>query len=116
MVKATIWQHSGFRNDKEKVVCKECQMDVKYCGNTTNLGNHVLRHRQDLMSKPSTWPQQMNLKQTLQLPANSVCFLTNTNLVELVMPLEVIYEIARNTTVLQVCHSPSFQVFLESGQ
>lgn len=35
------------------------------------------------MSKPSTGPQRMNLKQTLQQPANSVRFLTNTNLVEI---------------------------------
>ncbi|XP_028254439.1 zinc finger BED domain-containing protein 1-like [Parambassis ranga] len=77
-VKATIWSHFGFRNDKEKdkldkskAICKVCQMEVKYCGNTTNLRNHMLRHHQDLMSKPSTGSQQMKLKQTLQLPANS---------------------------------------------
>lgn len=77
-LKATIWHHFGFRNDKEtdeldksKAICKAYQMEVKYCRNTTNLRNHMLRHHQDLMSKSSTGPQQMKLEQTLQLPANS---------------------------------------------
>ena len=77
-LKATIWQHFGFRNDKEtdeldesKAICKACHKEVKYCGNTTNLRNYMLRHHQDLTSKLSTGPQQMKLEQTLQLPANS---------------------------------------------
>lgn len=59
--------------DKRKAICRACQMEVKYCGNTTNLRNHLMRHHPDLMSnsKPSTGPQQVKLKETLQLPANS---------------------------------------------
>lgn len=77
-LKATIWHHFGFRNNKEtdeldksKAICKACHMEVKYCGNTTNLRNHMLRHHQDLMSKLSTGLQEMKLKQTLPLPHNS---------------------------------------------
>ncbi|XP_054592246.2 E3 SUMO-protein ligase ZBED1-like [Nothobranchius furzeri] len=77
-LKAAVWQHFGFRTDKEKgqldkskVICKSCQMEVKYCGNTTNLNNHILRHHQDLACKPSTGLQQMKIKESLQLPANS---------------------------------------------
>nr|XP_055034732.1 E3 SUMO-protein ligase ZBED1-like isoform X2 [Misgurnus anguillicaudatus] len=72
--KAAIWHHFGFRSnaenelDKSKAICKACQMEVKYCGNTTNLRNHMMRHHQDIISKPATGPQQMTLKQTLQLP------------------------------------------------
>ncbi|XP_056116473.1 E3 SUMO-protein ligase ZBED1-like [Rhinichthys klamathensis goyatoka] len=76
--KAAIWHHFGFRTsntenelDKSKAICKACQMEVKYCGNTTNLRNHMMRHHQDILSKPATGPQQMTLKQTLQLPTNS---------------------------------------------
>lgn len=76
-LKAAIWHHFGFRSNKEneldksKAICKACQMEVKYCGNTTNLRNHMMRHHQDIISKPATGPQQMTLKQTLQLPTNS---------------------------------------------
>nr|XP_054594610.1 E3 SUMO-protein ligase ZBED1-like isoform X2 [Nothobranchius furzeri] len=77
-LKASVWQHFGFRTDKEKgqldkskVICKACQMEVKYCGNTTNLNNRILRHHQDLACKPSAGLQQMKFKESLQLPANS---------------------------------------------
>ncbi|XP_051973794.1 E3 SUMO-protein ligase ZBED1-like [Xyrauchen texanus] len=78
-LKAPIWHHFGFRTrntenelDKSKAICKACQMEVKYCGNTTNLRNHMMRHHQDIiLSKPATGPQQMTLKKTLQLPTNS---------------------------------------------
>ncbi|KAM8733234.1 E3 SUMO-protein ligase ZBED1-like [Acanthopagrus schlegelii] len=76
-LKAPIWHHFGFRKDKgkdaldkSKAICKVCQMEIKYCGNTTNLRNHLLRHHRDLTSNPPG-PQQMKLKETLQLPANS---------------------------------------------
>ncbi|KAL2102146.1 hypothetical protein ACEWY4_001314 [Coilia grayii] len=76
-LKSPIWHHFGFRTDtgtdgldKSKAICKLCKLEVKYCGNTTNLRNHLLRHHPELTSKPSG-PQQMKLKETLQLPANS---------------------------------------------
>lgn len=76
--KADIWNYFGFRNDKamaneldkSKAICKICQTEVKYCGNTTNLRNHMQRHHGDIVSQP-TGPQQKKLKEALQLPANS---------------------------------------------
>ena len=43
-LKADVWLHFRFKThkdtqelDKNKAVCKLCKIEVKYCGNTTNL-------------------------------------------------------------------------------
>ncbi|XP_051799781.1 focadhesin isoform X3 [Acanthochromis polyacanthus] len=76
-LKADIWNYFRFRNDdsrkeldRSKAICKICQMEVKFCGNTTNLRNHMQRHHQDIMSKAAGL-QQNKLKEALQLPASS---------------------------------------------
>lgn len=77
-LKAPVWRYFGFRKekdtdalDKTNAVCKLCQIEVKYFGNTTNLNKHLQRHHPGI--KPSTGQtgQQMKLKESLTLPANS---------------------------------------------
>ncbi len=77
-LKSDIRQHFGFRNslgtnvlDKSKAICKLCQLEVKYCGNTTNLRNHMSRHHHPNVTNEPSGPQQRKLKESLQLPTNS---------------------------------------------
>lgn len=81
-VKATKQQHFGFRNDKErdmldksKAVCKECQMELLQL-QESHIATSPRSHVQ------ATGPQQMKLKQILQLPSSSAHSLTNTNQIE----------------------------------
>ncbi|KAI4801155.1 hypothetical protein KUCAC02_000081, partial [Chaenocephalus aceratus] len=53
-LKADVWKHFGFKKKKESdtldktmAVCKLCHTNVKYSGNTTNLGTHLQRHHPD---------------------------------------------------------------------
>ena len=73
-LKADVWMHFGFKKhegsnelDKSKTICKICSVEVKYCGNTTNLRNHLMRHH------PETDPNQTQLEKAFvcKLPANS---------------------------------------------
>ena len=73
-LKAPIWRNFGFREiegtnelDKSKAVCKKCGIEVKHCGNTTNLKNHLRRHHPNL----SLGPQQTKLDMLSLLPINS---------------------------------------------
>ena len=57
--KASVWQHFGFYEvegkkelDKTHTVCKLCKATLKYCGNTTNIRNHILRWHPELEEKP----------------------------------------------------------------
>lgn len=50
-LKADVWEHFGFKKKKESddldksiAVCKLCDTNVKYSGNTTNLRAHLKRH------------------------------------------------------------------------
>ena len=58
--KANIWEHFGFIKepdkplDKTRVRCKLCRMVLKYCGNTTNLTDHVRRKHATHLQQPST--------------------------------------------------------------
>ena len=58
--KANIWEHFGFIKepdkplDKTRVGCKLCRMILKYCGNTTNLTDHVRRKHATYLQQPST--------------------------------------------------------------
>lgn len=49
--KADVWQHFDFKkkNDSEELdrnnaICKICKFQIKYSGNTTNVGSHLTRH------------------------------------------------------------------------
>ena len=54
------WEHFGFKKDPDKpldktrVGCKLCRMVLKYCGNTTNLTDHVRRKHATYLQQPST--------------------------------------------------------------
>ena len=58
--KANIWEHVGFIKepdkplDKTRVGCKLCRMVLKYCGNNTNLTDHVRRKHATCLQQPST--------------------------------------------------------------
>ena len=74
-LKAPIWRNFGFREiegtnelDKSKAVCKKCGIQVKHCGNTTNLKNHLRRHHPNLSA---FGPQQTKLDMLSLLPINS---------------------------------------------
>lgn len=50
-LKALVWQQLGFKKnhdseepDKNNAICKICEVEVKYNGNTTNLRSHLARH------------------------------------------------------------------------
>lgn len=68
-LKADVWQHFGFKNcedseepDKSKAVCKMCKMEVKHCGNTTNLRNHLTRHHPDILLAKTADTKQRSLE------------------------------------------------------
>lgn len=76
-LRADVWTHFGFKDsengderDRTKTVCKICNKEVKYCGNTTNLRNHLKRHHPDTQASGL---KQTQLEQSLacKLPANS---------------------------------------------
>ena len=53
--KSKVWVHFGFYKkynskdlDMQYAICKECQMKVKYSGNTTNLRAHLTRYHLDM--------------------------------------------------------------------
>ncbi len=55
-----------------KAFCKICQVEVKYCGNATNIQNHLTRYHPDVLTsedKPSG-PKQKKPKDSLALPAS----------------------------------------------
>lgn len=53
--KSEVWKHFGFRKkgeslDKTVAICKTCETEMKYTGNTTNMANHIKRrHSTDLV-------------------------------------------------------------------
>lgn len=55
-LKAGVWEHFGFKNkpsgelDRSTAVCKLCNTNVKYSGNTTNLRAHLKRHHSDKLT------------------------------------------------------------------
>ncbi|XP_039607958.1 E3 SUMO-protein ligase ZBED1-like [Polypterus senegalus] len=57
--KSTVWKYFGFRKkegkiDKTHATCNECQMNIKYHSNTTNLASHLKRkHGLDLAATAS---------------------------------------------------------------
>ncbi|XP_041862941.1 E3 SUMO-protein ligase ZBED1-like [Melanotaenia boesemani] len=79
-LKADVWLYFGFKPsesnieelDKTKAVCKLCDIEVKYCGNTTNLRNHLTRHH------PTTQPNASDQKQT-KLENAFVCKLSSSS-------------------------------------
>lgn len=77
-LKADVWVHFGFKKDgkndvldKQQAIFKLCNGTVKYCGNTTNLCNHLTRHHP--AETQSTRLKQTSLEQVLapKLPASS---------------------------------------------
>lgn len=78
-LKADVWKFFGFKKneysnelDKSKTICKICYMEVRYCGNTTNLRDHLTRHH------PEQTQSALALRQTqlekafeIKLAANS---------------------------------------------
>ncbi|KAL2079757.1 hypothetical protein ACEWY4_011180 [Coilia grayii] len=79
-LKADVWQHFGFKSyedreelDKTKAICKLCQIEVKYSGNTTNLRNHLSRHHPDVALAKTSGANQTALEKAfgVKLPSNS---------------------------------------------
>ncbi|XP_076742690.1 E3 SUMO-protein ligase ZBED1-like [Maylandia zebra] len=73
-LKADVWQHFGFKNcedseepDKSKAVCKMCKMEVKHCGNTTNLRNHLTRHHPDIPLAKTADTKQRSLEKAFAM-------------------------------------------------
>ncbi len=49
-MKSRVWEYFGFHKkngkiDKSVAVCRHCKCELQYCGNTTNLSNHLRRRR-----------------------------------------------------------------------
>uniref|UniRef100_A0A3P8QZG9 BED-type domain-containing protein n=1 Tax=Astatotilapia calliptera TaxID=8154 RepID=A0A3P8QZG9_ASTCA len=77
-LKADVWQHFGFKNcedseepDKSKAVCKMCKMEVKHCGNTTNLRNHLTRHHPDILLAKTADTKQCSLEKAFAVKFES---------------------------------------------
>uniref|UniRef100_A0A3P9CVN5 BED-type domain-containing protein n=1 Tax=Maylandia zebra TaxID=106582 RepID=A0A3P9CVN5_9CICH len=75
---ADVWQHFGFKNcedseepDKSKAVCKMCKMEVKHCGNTTNLRNHLTRHHPDILLAKTADTKQRSLEKAFAVKFES---------------------------------------------
>ena len=55
-VKSAVWRDFGFYKgeggllDKSTVICRYCHHGMKYTGNTSNLHNHVERHRRAIVN------------------------------------------------------------------
>ena len=59
VAKSKVWKHFGFwkypnetgpaETKKDKAVCKICMMEYSYCGNTTNLMNHLMQKHRECM-------------------------------------------------------------------
>jgi hypothetical protein len=52
--KSKVWKLYGFRTDdkgrkieKQKVICRVCDVPISFCGNTTNLLYHLRSHRKE---------------------------------------------------------------------
>uniref|UniRef100_A0A3P8QXP5 BED-type domain-containing protein n=1 Tax=Astatotilapia calliptera TaxID=8154 RepID=A0A3P8QXP5_ASTCA len=78
LLKADVWQHFGFKNcedseepDKSKAVCKMCKMEVKHCGNTTNLRNHLTRHHPDILLAKTADTKQRSLEKAFAVKFES---------------------------------------------
>ncbi|XP_034050992.1 zinc finger BED domain-containing protein 1-like [Thalassophryne amazonica] len=76
-MKADVWQYFGFKRyedkdelDRTKAVCKLCQIEVKYSGNTTNLRNHLSRHHADT-AKPVANQTALEKAFGVKFPSNS---------------------------------------------
>ena len=83
-MKADVWQNFGFRRyedkdelDRTKAVCKLCQTEVKYSGNTTNLRNHLSRHHGDL-AKSAANQTALEKAFGVKFPSNSTRALSIT--------------------------------------
>lgn len=60
--------------DQRKVICKMCKLEVKHCGNTTNLRNHLNKYHPETLLVKSSEPKQTALGKAfaVKLPANSL--------------------------------------------
>lgn len=79
-LKADVWKHFGFKTyegrkelDKTNAICKLCQMQVKYSGNTTNLRHHLTRHHADRVSAKMSGASQTALEKAfvVKFPSHS---------------------------------------------
>lgn len=67
---ADVWCYFRFKPhdekgkelDKTKAVCKLCNMEIKYCCNTTNLKNRLMRHHPESQPQTSSNQEQTQLK------------------------------------------------------
>lgn len=75
-MKSGVWKHFDFKTnddgseDRAKIVCRICQIELNYCRNTTNMWNHVTRYHAALLAsdKPPV-ATQTKLKDVLALPS-----------------------------------------------
>lgn len=56
-LKANVWLPFGYKKNEDseegQAICKMCKKEVKYCGNTTDLQNHLMRHHPNTYSAKS---------------------------------------------------------------
>ncbi|KAK7898586.1 hypothetical protein WMY93_019439 [Mugilogobius chulae] len=70
--KSKVWEHFGFVTrpgrtdlDMAKAVCKLCRRSLSYCGNTTNLSFHLVRHHPEVKTDQTKRPEVKSRQQTL---------------------------------------------------
>lgn len=71
--KSVMWNYYVKKENEDKVICKNCRLEFKYCNNTSNMKDHLKRkHPQLLITSASSCAGNENEEDSSEIQAKNV--------------------------------------------